>query len=60
MTKNSIKFLTIYGSFGPKKRCLNFISRVQGKNLPHREVRRPMVLRFARDPRVGLAPKRVS
>ena len=43
-----------------KKKCLNFISRVQGKNLPHREVRRPMVFRFARESKRGVAPKWVS
>ena len=43
-----------------QKKNLNLKSRVQGKNLPHREVRRHMVCRFAWESRVGLAPKRVS
>ena len=43
-----------------QKKCLNFIIRVHRKKDPHREVRRPMVCRFARESRVGLAPKRVS
>ena len=43
-----------------QKKGLNFIIRVHRKKDPHREVRRPMVCRFARESRVGLAPKRVS
>ena len=38
----------------------NLKSRVQGKKDPHREVRRPMVFRFARESKRGDAPKRVS
>ena len=43
------KFIKIYGCFGPKKKCLNCISRVQGKIDPHREVRRPILCRLSRE-----------